>query len=157
MKLIERFLLEMTLLLLVGDPHLYLYFFINLDLMWISGNSTNKEKRGGNFAQSLRPEQHLDAVPSSTSINRNRMNPKKRTFPLCFDDSDQKAVAENAKQPDLLVPIRIDLEMEGQKIRDTFTWNKNEQLVTPEIFAEILCDDLGWLVGPGSLTKWLNI
>lgn len=95
----------------------------------------------------------MDAVPSSTSINRNRMNPKKRTFPLCFDDSDQKAVAENAKQPDLLVPIRIDLEMEGQKIRDTFTWNKNEQLVTPEIFAEILCDDLGWLVGPGSLTK----
>lgn len=99
-------------------------------------------KRGGNFAQSLRPEQHLDAVPSSTSINRNRMNPKKRTFPLCFDDLDPSLSFENANQTDVLVPVRIDLELEGQKIRDTFTWNKNELLITPEIFAEILCDDL---------------
>jgi len=104
--------------------------------------NTNKEKRGGNFAQSLRPEQHLDAVPSSTSINRNRMNPKKRSFPLCFDDLDHQLTKENANQTDILVPIRIDLELEGQKIRDTFTWNKNELLVTPEIFSEILCDDL---------------
>ena len=79
------------------------------------------------------------------------MNPKKRTFPLCFDDIDQQAASENAQQPDLLVPIRIDLELDGQKIRDTFTWNKNEQLVTPEIFAEILCDDLGWLVALAKL------
>lgn len=105
--------------------------------------NTNKEKRGtNNFAQSLRPEQHLDAVPSSTCINRNRLNPKKRTFPLCFDDLDQSAQFQNAKQTDLLVPVRIDLELDGQKIRDTFTWNKNELLVTPEIFSEILCDDL---------------
>lgn len=41
-----------------------------------------KNKRGNNWAQSLRPEQHLDAVPSATPINRNRINPKKRTFPL---------------------------------------------------------------------------
>ena len=52
------------------------------------------------------------------------------------------------------------MEVEGQKLRDTFTWNKNgsngnksvtighclflclEQLITPEMFAEILCDDL---------------
>ena len=71
------------------------------------------------------------------------MNTKKRTFPLCFDEHDQAAVFENSNQTDILVPIRIDLELEGQKIRDTFTWNKNEQLITPEIFAEILCDDLG--------------
>jgi SWI/SNF-related matrix-associated actin-dependent regulator of chromatin subfamily B protein 1 len=34
------------------------------------------------------------------------------------------------------------MEFEGQKLRDCFTWNKNEQLITPEQFAEILCDDL---------------
>jgi SWI/SNF-related matrix-associated actin-dependent regulator of chromatin subfamily B member 1 len=53
------------------------------------------------------------------------------------------------------------MEIEGQKLRDTFTWNKNgtgscnledeqscllsffsESLITPEQFAEILCDDL---------------
>lgn len=55
------------------------------------------------------------------------------------------------------------MEVEGQKLRDTFTWNKNglfsfysfcgwklflnffstaETLITPEQFAEVLCDDL---------------
>ena len=57
------------------------------------------------------------------------------------------------------------MEIEGQKLRDTFTWNRNgthllllipcmlltnlcslfpwiETLITPEQFAEVLCDDL---------------
>ncbi len=77
-------------------------------------------------------------------------------------------VFENSSQPEVLVPIRLDMEVEGQKLRDTFTWNKNgeghfyirgyyvslhsassqyelffaETLITPEQFAEILCDDL---------------
>ncbi len=42
-----------------------------------------------------------------------------------FDDLDQTAALENANQSDVLVPIRVDLELEGQKLRDTFTWNKN--------------------------------
>lgn len=71
---------------------------------------------------------------------------------------------ENSNQPELLVPIRLDMEIEGQKLRDTFTWNRNgkkitfyklmvnwglykqlyetETLITPEQFAEVLCDDL---------------
>jgi SWI/SNF-related matrix-associated actin-dependent regulator of chromatin subfamily B member 1 len=91
-----------------------------------SNKATNdKNKRSSNWAQSLRPEQHLDAVPCPTSINRNRINPKKRTFPLCFDDLEPAASFENASNPDILVPIRVDLEIDGQKLRDTFTWNKN--------------------------------
>jgi SWI/SNF-related matrix-associated actin-dependent regulator of chromatin subfamily B protein 1 len=42
-----------------------------------------------------------------------------------FDDLDQTPALDNANQPDVLVPIRVDLELEGQKLRDTFTWNKN--------------------------------
>ncbi|RKO85990.1 hypothetical protein BDK51DRAFT_18012, partial [Blyttiomyces helicus] len=41
-----------------------------------------------------------------------------------------------------LVPIRLDLELDGAKLRDTFTWNLNETLVTPDIFADLLCTDL---------------
>lgn len=37
---------------------------------------------------------------------------------------------ENASQKQLLVPIRLDMEMEGQKLRDTFTWNKNGNYLT---------------------------
>jgi SWI/SNF-related matrix-associated actin-dependent regulator of chromatin subfamily B protein 1 len=32
---------------------------------------------------------------------------------------------ENAQINEDLVPIRLDMEIEGQKLRDTFTWNKN--------------------------------
>jgi hypothetical protein len=30
------------------------------------------------------------------------------------------------------VPIRLDMDIEGQKLRDTFLWNKNESLLSPE-------------------------
>lgn len=86
---------------------------------------------------------HLDAVPCSTPINRNRLGRNKtRSYPLCFDDLDPSSVHENANKPEFLIPIRLDMEFEGQKLRDCFTWNKNESLITPEAFAEILCDDL---------------
>jgi len=86
---------------------------------------------------------HLDAVPQATPINRNRVQHKKvRTFPLCFDDTDPASVHENASQQEVLVPIRLDMDIEGQKLRDTFMWNKNETLLAPEQFAEVLCDDL---------------
>lgn len=48
-----------------------------------------------------------------------------RTFPLCYDDTDPQINLENAAQNEVLVPIRLDMEIEGQKLRDTFTWNKN--------------------------------
>jgi len=86
---------------------------------------------------------HLDAVPQATPINRNRVVHKKvRTFPLCFDDSDPASVHENATLNETLVPIRLDMDIEGQKLRDTFLWNKNESMMTPDQFAEVLCDDL---------------
>ncbi|XP_048761543.2 SWI/SNF-related matrix-associated actin-dependent regulator of chromatin subfamily B member 1-A-like [Ostrea edulis] len=86
---------------------------------------------------------HLDAVPCATPINRNRLGKKQvRTFPMCFDDTDPASIHDNANLQEQLVPIRLDMEYEGQKLRDCFTWNKNENLITPEQFAEILCDDL---------------
>ncbi|XP_028679802.1 SWI/SNF-related matrix-associated actin-dependent regulator of chromatin subfamily B member 1 [Erpetoichthys calabaricus] len=103
-----------------------------------------KAKRNSQWVPTLpNSSHHLDAVPCSTTINRNRMGrDKKRTFPLCFDDHDPAVIHENASQTEILVPIRLDMEIDGQKLRDAFTWNMNEKLMTPEMFAEILCDDL---------------
>uniref|UniRef100_A0A674EG38 SWI/SNF-related matrix-associated actin-dependent regulator of chromatin subfamily B member 1 n=2 Tax=Salmo trutta TaxID=8032 RepID=A0A674EG38_SALTR len=103
-----------------------------------------KAKRNSQWVPTLpNSSHHLDAVPCSTTINRNRMGrDKKRTFPLCFDDHDPAVIHENASQAEVLVPIRLDMEIDGQKLRDAFTWNMNEKLMTPEMFAEILCDDL---------------
>lgn len=91
-----------------------------------------------------------------------------------YDDLDPALIHENSCQMEELVPIRLDMEIDGQKLRDTFTWNRNggwmtillqkwqilhskepkqirtdflftfktEQNISPEQFAEILCDDL---------------
>ncbi|KAL3185875.1 hypothetical protein MRX96_028755 [Rhipicephalus microplus] len=103
-----------------------------------------KSKRGSTWMPTLpNSSHHLDAVPCSTPVNRNRIAHKKiRTFPLLYDDLDPATLHENSAQPEVLVPIRLDMEIEGHKLRDTFTWNKNETQITPEQFAEILCDDL---------------
>lgn len=42
-----------------------------------------------------------------------------------FDDHDPAVIHENASQPEVLVPIRLDMEIDGQKLRDAFTWNMN--------------------------------
>lgn len=44
---------------------------------------------------------------------------------ISFDDHDPAVIHENATQPEVLVPIRLDMEIEGQKLRDAFTWNMN--------------------------------
>lgn len=47
-----------------------------------------------------------------------------------FDDHDPAVIHENATQPEVLVPIRLDMEIEGQKLRDAFTWNMNGSVLT---------------------------
>ena len=42
-----------------------------------------------------------------------------------FDDHSAGANYNNASQTEVLVPIRLDMEVDGQKLRDTFVWNKN--------------------------------
>lgn len=51
--------------------------------------------------------------------------------------------AANATSNDVLVPITVEIDLEDFKITDTFTWNLNEKVITPEKFAEYFCGDLG--------------
>lgn len=44
-----------------------------------------------------------------------------------------------AEEEEILVPIRLQIEQDGYKYRDDFTWNLNEKLIKPEKFAEIIC------------------
>ena len=54
---------------------------------------------------------------------------------LCrFNDKDPTAYYEAAMLPEVLVPIRLDIDMDGQKLRDTFTWNKNGKCSCPFSF-----------------------
>ncbi|KAJ3173525.1 SWI/SNF chromatin-remodeling complex subunit [Geranomyces variabilis] len=64
---------------------------------------------------------------------------RKLTEDLTFSEQELSNVAN---QPETLVPIRLDLDVDGVKVRDTFTWNLHETLVQPVKFAELMCEDL---------------
>ena len=75
------------------------------------------------------------------SIGRGRPQYREHLYDVA-DQAHLAAVAANAQIPEELVPIRIDLDIDGLRIRDAFTYNKNETIITPEVFAELFCEDL---------------
>jgi len=109
-----------------------------------AARSELNKKRNSNWVPAMpNSSHHIDAVPCSTPIFKVPRGKRKiKTFPFCYEDNSAAAIHQNAAQPEVLVPVRLDMEVEGQKLRDTFCWNKNEQLITPEMFSEVLCDDL---------------
>ena len=79
---------------------------------------TTKSKRGASSAPGWvapvapNSSHHLDAVPCSTPINRNKIGKNKARYEF-FDDADPALMQENASQKEVLVPIRLDMEIEG--------------------------------------------
>ncbi|CAK7239208.1 MAG: SWI/SNF chromatin-remodeling complex subunit [Sporothrix thermara] len=70
-----------------------------------------------------------------------KMRPGKRTTPPL--KYSRKDMAQQAEQHEELVPIRLDVEWDKIKLRDTFTWNLHDRLVPPELFTTQLLEDLG--------------
>ncbi|SJX66631.1 related to SFH1-component of the RSC chromatin remodeling complex [Sporisorium reilianum f. sp. reilianum] len=68
-----------------------------------------------------------------------------RTNHVYHNDDDLK---RQAGRNEILVPIKIDLEAEQYRIKDSFTWNMNERLVSPHHFAKLLLEDLDMPVEP---------
>jgi SWI/SNF-related matrix-associated actin-dependent regulator of chromatin subfamily B protein 1 len=48
-----------------------------------------------------------------------------------------------ANVEDHIIPIRIDIEHDHFRLKDTFMWNVSDTVVTPEMFASSICDDFG--------------
>ncbi|KAL3473988.1 hypothetical protein BJX99DRAFT_260832 [Aspergillus californicus] len=55
----------------------------------------------------------------------------------------RKDLKTQSEQQEILVPIRLDIDWEKVKIRDTLTWNLHDRVVSPDLFAEKLVEDLG--------------
>ncbi|KAF1834317.1 SNF5-domain-containing protein [Decorospora gaudefroyi] len=49
--------------------------------------------------------------------------------------------AQQAEQIEELVPVRLDIELDRLKLRDTFTWNLNDRVTNPVLFAQTLVED----------------
>lgn len=39
------------------------------------------------------------------------------------------------------------MELDGVKLRDTFCYNRNEKMISPEMIAETMCEDLDLPMG----------
>ena len=86
-------------------------------------------------------ERHRDPIrqPTQPIYPSQRRRPfTRRTKELRISRKDRKAQAEQVEE---LVPIRLDIEHEKLRLRDTFTWNVYDQLVPPELFAQGLVED----------------
>ncbi|TAQ83816.1 hypothetical protein B7494_g7864 [Chlorociboria aeruginascens] len=55
----------------------------------------------------------------------------------------RKDMVTQADLVEELVPIRLDVDWDKIKLRDTFTWNLHDRTVPPDLFAEQLVEDLG--------------
>ena len=53
----------------------------------------------------------------------------------------RKDTATQAEQIDELVPVRLDIEWDKIRLRDTFTWNVHDRVVPVDLFAEQLVED----------------
>ncbi|KAK9379359.1 uncharacterized protein V2V93DRAFT_373609 [Kockiozyma suomiensis] len=56
--------------------------------------------------------------------------------------SSEEQLEAAASLPEILIPIRINLDMGSYRLADFFLWNLSEKLTTPEQFAAIMCGDL---------------
>ncbi|KAF2012054.1 SNF5-domain-containing protein [Aaosphaeria arxii CBS 175.79] len=54
---------------------------------------------------------------------------------------DKKQLAAQAEQIEELVPLRLDIELDKIKLRDTFTWNLHDRTTHIRVFAENLVED----------------
>ncbi|BDD55310.1 SWI SNF, matrix associated, actin dependent regulator of chromatin, sub b, member 1 [Monascus purpureus] len=89
----------------------------------------------GNARTDLRNQHPQLLYPS----NRRRPGGRK-TRELRISRRELKAQNEQIED---LVPIRLDIDWEKVKIRDTFTWNLHDRVVSPDLFAEKLVEDMG--------------
>lgn len=53
----------------------------------------------------------------------------------------KKDLVTQSEQLDELVPVRLDIEWDKIRLRDTFTWNLHDRVISPELFAEHLVED----------------
>ncbi|KAJ7188657.1 hypothetical protein C8R46DRAFT_877300 [Mycena filopes] len=53
----------------------------------------------------------------------------------------RKLDSDDANRPEELVPIRLEFDVEHHKIRDTFVWDMNACVVSPEHFAQTVVED----------------
>ncbi|BGP16457.1 hypothetical protein JCM10213_003987 [Rhodosporidiobolus nylandii] len=111
-------------------------------------------KRGGSGTPGLQPKKqaappapvkpdvwgdgksYLGVLPPGKLV---QVQPAKATKHSAHSEEE---LEDHAEAGGAFVPIQIDLDVDTFKVRDTFTWNVREKLISPGAFARTFCDDL---------------
>lgn len=73
---------------------------------------------------------------------REKPRPGRRTTPALPKPS-RKEMKEQAEQYEELVPIRVEVDWDKIRLRDTFTWNLHDRLIPIDLFSAQLVEDMG--------------
>lgn len=65
---------------------------------------------------------------------------RRTTPPLKYGRKDMRSQADQHEE---LVPVRVDIDWDKMKLRDTFTFNLHERIISPEYFAQQMIEDMG--------------
>lgn len=90
---------------------------------------------------------HTDAPQPSVLYPQMKPRPGGRRTPLLR--IKRKDLKQQAEQVEELLPIRLDVDWDKIKLRDTFTWNLHDRTVPMEHFSKQLVEDFG-LEAPSS-------
>lgn len=79
--------------------------------------------------------------PSRILYPVQKPRPKARQTPVI--KYSRKDMAQQAEMHEELVPVRLDIDWDKVKLRDTFTWNLHERVIPVETFVMGLVEDMG--------------
>ncbi|KAI0301230.1 hypothetical protein B0F90DRAFT_1810215 [Multifurca ochricompacta] len=105
-------------------------------------NGTLAPAGAGASSRTELDQSYLGMIPPSRFITAKQFALTKHA------DLSEETLAEQAKRPVALVPIRVEFETDTHRIRDCFVWNLHEMVITPEQFARTFCADLDLPASP---------
>lgn len=89
-----------------------------------------------------RPERFDVRYPRAPNADRgSNINSRKKGVRREGIRIPRKLPPQLANRPEQLVPIRLEFDVEHHKMRETFVWNLNDPVITPEHFAQTLVED----------------
>lgn len=117
----------------------------------VDAERSKRQSAAGTPAEERKPQEEeeeekpgalLGMPPPGNKVFVRRAN---KVHPIAHSETD---LLEQAERAEFLIPIRVELETETHRIKDTFTWNLREHLIKPRDFARSFVRDLSLPVDP---------
>ena len=107
----------------------------------IKGHQVKIEETLSNWLRNLDPNRPRLTKGSSMRIPLNKpIDQQKET---AMEIEKTTTAIKDVNKTDELITIKIDIDSEGIRYKETICWNINEPHFTPESFAKIIAEDNG--------------